>query len=277
MRVLLTNDDGIEADGPAGAAPRAAARPRDRARGHRAGRQPLGDGALDHDAPAAVGRGGRLRRRHASATRPTARRSTACASPTLGLDRGLRGRRSSSRASTTAPTSATTSRTRARSRRRSRASCSACRRSPSRSSPRRARWTSASADALRLRRRRRASSRASSRSSTTCRCPPGTLLNINVPAGDAERRRGHAAGQAHLPRRAQARPTRSDGRAPALLDLRRRPRLPRRAGHRPRGRRRRAHRRHAAALRPHRRRRAWTRSSATTSRGCSRPAAREVE
>ena len=60
-----------------------------RARGDRARRQPLGDRALDHDAPAAVGRGGRLRRRHASATRPTARRSTACGFAALGLIEGF--------------------------------------------------------------------------------------------------------------------------------------------------------------------------------------------
>ena len=97
---------------------------------------------------------------------------------------------------------------------------------------------------LRLRARRglrRARRRASSHEVPL---PAGTLLNINVPAGEPARRAGHAPGQAHLPRRAQAR-RRGRGRRPALLDLRRRPRLPRRAGDRPRRRARRPHRRHA--------------------------------
>ena len=56
LNVLLTNDDGIEAEGLQ-AMRRALAAPRGRAPGgDRARRQPLGDGALDHDAPAAVGR-----------------------------------------------------------------------------------------------------------------------------------------------------------------------------------------------------------------------------
>ena len=49
--------------------------------------------------------------------------------------------------------------------------------------------------------------------------PEGTLLNINVPAGHARRRRGRAAGQAHLPGRAGGR--RGGGRPPALPHLRR--------------------------------------------------------
>ena len=58
---------------------------------------------------------------------------------------------------------------------------------------------------LRLRGRRRVHRARRRASSTTCRCPTGTLLNINVPAGEPDGRRGHAPGQAHLPRRAQAR------------------------------------------------------------------------
>ena len=55
LGVLLTNDDGIEAEGLQ-ALRRALLRVAgDRARRHRAGRQPLGHGALDHHAPAAVG------------------------------------------------------------------------------------------------------------------------------------------------------------------------------------------------------------------------------
>ncbi len=64
LNVLLTNDDGIEADGLQ-ALRRALRGARRRAPGgDRARRQPLGDGALDHDAPAAVGRRGAVRRRH---------------------------------------------------------------------------------------------------------------------------------------------------------------------------------------------------------------------
>ena len=62
---------------------------------------------------------------------------------------------------------------------------------------------------------------------------PGTLLNINVPAGEPEGVERHDARQAHLPRRAQAHDDRR-GRPQRLLGLRRRSRLPRRAGHRPR-------------------------------------------
>ena len=82
--------------------------------------------------------------------------------------------------------------------------------------------------------------------------PAGHAAEHQRPRGRAPRRPGHAPGQAHLPRRAQAR-RRGRGRRPALLDLRGRPGLPRRAGHRPRRRARGAHRGHARALRPHRR------------------------
>ena len=104
---------------------------------------------------------------------------------------------------------------------------------------------------LRLRRRRRASPRGWSSELEDVPLPPGTLLNVNVPAGAPDGRRGRAPRQAHLPRRARARRDRG-GRAAPLLDLRRRPGLRRRARHRPRRGRRRAHRRHAGALRPHR-------------------------
>ena len=63
MRVLLTNDDGIEAAGLQ-ALRRALLRvPSVRAGRDRPRRQPLGDGALDHHPAAAVGAGGRLRGR----------------------------------------------------------------------------------------------------------------------------------------------------------------------------------------------------------------------
>ena len=92
VRVLLTNDDGIEAAGPAGAAARPGRRCRGRAGGDRARRQPLGDGPLDHHPPAAVGAGGRLRRRHASATPPTARPVDCVRLANLGLIEGFDGR-----------------------------------------------------------------------------------------------------------------------------------------------------------------------------------------
>ena len=58
--------------------------------------------------------------------------------------------------------------------------------------------------------------------------PDGTILNVNVPA-DPDGRRGRPAGQADLPRPARARGGR--GGAPPLPHLRRRPVVPRRAGH----------------------------------------------
>ena len=67
---------------------------------------------------------------------------------------------------------------------------------------------------FRLRGRGASSPRGSSTSSTTCRCREGTLLNINVPRRPPDRRRGHAARQADLPRRAAARrrtPARASG------------------------------------------------------------------
>ena len=100
-----------------------AASRRDRARGDRARREPLGDGEVDHHPAAAVGSGGRLRGRDRPDTPPTAPRSTASGWPTSGWSRGSR-RSWSCPASTTARTSGTTSPTRGRWRRRSRRSCS---------------------------------------------------------------------------------------------------------------------------------------------------------
>src|SRR5215204_4563576 len=77
--------------GPAGAAQRAARSPGPRARGDRAGLEPLGDRPRDHDAAAAVGRGGRLRRRDDRLRdRRHARRLRAVRGARPG--RGLRGR-----------------------------------------------------------------------------------------------------------------------------------------------------------------------------------------
>ena len=132
--VLLTNDDGIEADGLQTLRRALVALDDVRRRRRRARRQPLGDGALDHDAPAAVGRprstfdDGSV----GYATDGTPVDCVRLAEPRA--DRAASGPTSSSPASTTAPTSATTSPTRAPSPRRSRGSCSASRRSPSRSS-----------------------------------------------------------------------------------------------------------------------------------------------
>ncbi len=85
-----------------------------------------------------------------------------------------------------------TSPTRAPSRLRSRASCSACRRSPSRSSRARGRSTIASMGAS-ASRWRRASSRAWWSASRSVPLPARTLLNINVPAGEPDGRRGRRA------------------------------------------------------------------------------------
>jgi 5'/3'-nucleotidase SurE len=77
--------------------------------------------------------------------------------------------------------------------------------------------------------------------------PQGTLLNINVPAGTPTGVRVPPR-QADLSRPAQAH--RRGGRSPPLPDLRLEARLPRGGGHRLRGDRRGRDRRHAAALRP---------------------------
>ena len=153
---------------PARAAPRAARDRRGPRRRHRPRRQPLGDGALDHDAAAAVGDAGRPRRRRGRATPPTARRSTACGSRTWGSSRASR-RISSCRGSTTARTSATTSPTRGRWRRRSRGWCSGSPRSRSPSSRARASSTGAPTAPTTSRSRRR-SSRAWSCCSRARRC-----------------------------------------------------------------------------------------------------------
>ena len=91
MRVLLTNDDGIEAAGLQALRRALLAIDGDRAGGDRPRRQPLGDGALDHHPPAAVGPGGRLRRRHGRLRhRRHAGGLRAAGQPRAG--RGVRGR-----------------------------------------------------------------------------------------------------------------------------------------------------------------------------------------
>ena len=220
LNVLLTNDDGIEAEGLQAlrrALLDAAGR---RAGGDRAGRQPLGDGALDHDAPAAVGRGGRLRRRHASATRPTARPSTACASRSLGLIEGFQpelvvsGINHGANLGDDITYSGTVAAAFealllglpgiavSQQSRRARARLPLRRR-------------------VRLRAWRRRSWRGWWRELEDVPLPAGTLLNVNVPGGEPSGRRGDEPRQAHLRRRAQA-AGRGAPEPPAVLHLRRR-------------------------------------------------------
>ena len=81
--------------------------------------------------------------------------------------------------------------------------------------------------------------------------PEGTLLNVNCPAGEVRGAARLPARQADLPRPARARG--GGGRPPPLPDLRRASPTTTREGHRLRRDRRRADRGHAAALRPDRR------------------------
>ena len=254
MKVLLTNDDGIEAEGLQ--ALRRALLERRRTSSS-AVIAPDGNrsaiGAHDHDAPAAVGRGGRLRRRHRR-LRDRRHAGRLRALRQARADRGLRGRPRRLRHQPRRPTSATTSPTRAPSPPRSRAivlGLPGDRRLPA--VGRRARWTSASGAAFDFDGRRASSPRASSTSSTTCRCPTGTLLNINVPAGEPDgvevTRLGKRIYRDELKLDAEDEGGRRRywiyGADPGFHDE---------AGHRPRRRRRGPHRGHAAALRPHRRR-----------------------
>ena len=100
--------------------------------------------------------------------------------------------------------------------------------------------------------------------------PDGHAPERQRPGRRRRPRRGLPPGQAHLPRRAQAR--RGGGRrAAALLDVRRGHRLPRGGGHGPRGHRGRATSRSPRCTSTCSTSRAWTSSTAATSRGCSRP------
>ena len=156
-------------------------------------------------------------------------------------------------------------------------SCSACRASPSRSSRTRASSTSASAVAS-TSTPRRPSRRASSSELEAVPLPAGTLLNdqrARPASPTASRSRGWASASTATSSSWRARRTpaaggayRIYGEAPEHVDE---------DGHRPRRGRGRAHRGHAAPLRPDRPRRAWTRCAASTSRGCCEPAAKEIE
>ena len=269
MRVLLTNDDGIEAEGLQalrrallelpGIELAVIAPDGNRSATARSitTRRPLwveevdfGDGTR------------RLRdRRHAGRLRAP-RRARA--------DRGLRRPSSSSPASTTARTSATTSPTRARSRRRSRALLlglpaiavsqqSAAREMDFRLGRR-----------VRLRRRGARSPRGSSSELDDVPLPRGHAAQRQRPGGEptASRSRGWASGSTATSSSSSDEAPTSAGRYRIYGDA---TRLPRRAGHRPRRGRRRPHRGHADPLRPDRHARASTRWRATTSRGCSRP------
>ena len=97
---------------------------------------------------------------------------------------------------------------------------------------------------------RRRSSRGWWTSWTTSRSPKGTLLNVNCPHGDAQGREGLQRSASGSTATSSTSPRRRASRAP-LPDLRRRSELPPRGRHRLRRDRRRLHRRDAAALRPH--------------------------
>ena len=184
-----------------------------------------------------------------SATPPTARRWTACGWPSLGPDRGLRGRAGRLR-----------DQPRREPRRRHhllghgrggaggrRARAAGDRRLPA---VRRRESSTTASTAVRL----RAWPRFIARWSPSCEevpLPAGTLLNINVPAGEAGGRRGDEARQAHLPRRAEARAEEDQPRRRYWI-YGARPGLPRRAGHRSGRGRRGRDRGHADPLRPHR-------------------------
>ena len=83
-------------------------------------------------------------------------------------------------------------------------SCSGCRRSPSRSSPAPGRLTSASTAAFASTSPPRFAAGLVERIEDVP-LPANTLLNVNVPAGPPDRRRGHQPGQAHLRGRAAPR------------------------------------------------------------------------
>ena len=101
--------------------------------------------------------------------------------------------------------------------------------------------------------------------------PSGTLLNINVPAGEPDGVAVTRLGKRIYRDELAARTPRTRTAAGATGSTAREPGLPRRAGHRPRRRARRADRGDAGALRPDRRLGARRAGAATTSRGCSRP------
>ena len=208
----------------------------------------------DHHPLAAVGRGGRVRRRRPSASRPTARRSTASASPSSGLVERLRARPDRLRDQ---PRLQPRRRHHllGHGRRRVRGNRARHpRRSRSPSSPRAARWTSGSA-AVRLRRPRRAFTARAGRRLDDVPLPDGTLLNINVPAGEPKGVEVTQLGkriyndELKLVERGRTarRRYRIYGCEPGYEDE---------PGHRPRRGRRGPHRGHAAPLRPHRPRRA---------------------
>ena len=196
LRVLLTNDDGIDAEGLQ-ALRRALRRARrHRARGDRARRQPLGDRALDHHPPPAVGRA-RCRSTTARVGYASDGTPVDCVRlAALGLIEGFEP---------------DADRLGHQPRRQPRRRHHLLRHGRRGAGGRRARHPGHRrlpavararemdfrlGDAVRLRRPRPRSPRASSTGSTTCRCPAGTLLNVNVPGGRhraASRSRGSAS------------------------------------------------------------------------------------
>ena len=231
LNVLLTNDDGIEADGLQ-AMRRALVALDGRAAGRdRARRQPLGDGALDHHAPAAVGRARCRSPTAASATRPTARPSTACGWRASAWSRASRPTSSSSGINHGANLGddITYSGTVAAALEGVVLGLPGDRRLPAVRAPAQLDYSFdggfgfevAAAFVARLVGRIERVAAAAADAAQRQR-----------PGGRPDGRRGGEPRQAHLPRRAEARAR--GGAPPALLDLRRRPRLPGRAGHRPR-------------------------------------------
>src|SRR5215216_165996 len=232
----------------AGAAPGPARRRGPRPCRDRARLQPLGDRARDHDAAAAVGRGGRLRRRQ---RRLRDRRHAGRLRPLRGAraGRGLRGRADRVR-----------HQPRLEPRRRHHVLRHGCGRARGRraraagdrgvAAVDRARDGLPAGQSVRVRGRRRLH-RAARRGDRGRPAPGRHAAERQLPRRRDPRRRSRAARQADLPRRARAA---GPGLAQAPVpDLRRHARLRAPGGHGPRRRGRGPRRGHAAALRPHRR------------------------
>src|SRR3954469_9879740 len=232
----------------AGAAACAARRPGRGAGRDRARRQPLGDGALDHHAPAAVDRRSRVRRRHGG-LRVRRHAGRLRALRRAGADRGLQGgpdrvrhqprlqpgrRHHLLRHGGGGP----------RGRR--------ARPPGDRGVPAVARARDGLPPRRPVRLRDVGGVHGAHRRRDRGRAPPTGHAAQHQRAGRRHPgRRGGTARQADLPRQADA--GRRGVGPQAVPHLRRRARLSPRAGHRPCGDRRAAGRRHAAALRPHRR------------------------
>ena len=266
MRVLLTNDDGIGAEGlhalrRALGGARRRRDPRDRP-----GLQPQRHRAQHHHALAALGRGGRARRRRRSryATDGTPVDCVRFA------DLGLVGERpdlivSGINHGSNLGDDITYSGTVAAALEGIVLGIPAI--AISQQSTRRARWASCRA-AGSTSRSRRGSAPSWSRLLADEPLPAGDAAQRQLPGRRAAGDRGHAARQAPLQRRAAA-GRRGRRRAPPLPDLRLRALVRGRAGHRPRRGRARADLDHAGALRPHRPRRPRPAARVGPRRRCS--------